>query len=278
MVKDEQDKADSLKKPPVIFNVDALLEHIRKPSSNDIRIVDVRKEEDYANEHIPNAVSFPLAQLLKDDSPSTVTSILEDLGISDETFVVVYDDTFGALASRVAWTFEYVGHENISLLEVTFSQWKRLGLPTENKINSPSKTKHSLKIRKDIYADILHVDETKGKPNIVILDNRERLNYLTEHIPSSVNMPYTMLGAEDRILRSAEDIKRFLNNRGITNEQEIITYCGSVGTLSGLAFYALRLAGIENVKLYTKSFKEWKASGKPKEEIKDANYWDLSAE
>jgi len=80
------------------------------------------------------------------------------------------------------------------------------------------------------------------------------------------------------VLRDSKEIKRLIDNRGISADSEVITYCGSVGTLSGLTYYALKLAGIKNVKLYSKSFKEWKALGKPKEEFKDANYWDLSAE
>ena len=104
------------------------------------------------------------------------------------------------------------------------------------------------------------------------------MNYLTEHIPGAKNIPYTMVRSEDSILRRAEEMKRIIENRGITNDAEIITYCGSVGTLSGLTYYALKLAGFKNVKLYPKSFKEWKALGKAKEEFKDANYWDLSAE
>jgi thiosulfate/3-mercaptopyruvate sulfurtransferase len=87
-----------------------------------------------------------------------------------------------------------------------------------------------------------------------------------------------MLRSNGSIFRSPEDIKRYIENRGISVDAEIITYCGSVGTLSGLTYYALKLAGIENVKLYSKSFREWKSLGKPKEEFKDANYWDLSAD
>ena len=34
-------------------------------------------------------------------------------------------------AARVAWTFQYVGHTNTALLEMTFSHWKNLGLETE---------------------------------------------------------------------------------------------------------------------------------------------------
>jgi thiosulfate/3-mercaptopyruvate sulfurtransferase len=87
-----------------------------------------------------------------------------------------------------------------------------------------------------------------------------------------------MVGGNGSILRSPEDIKRYLENRGISPGAEVIAYCGSVGTLSGLTYYALKQAGMDNVRLYSKSFKDWKSLGKPKEEVNDANYWDLSAE
>ena len=72
-----------------------------------------------------------MTNLLSNDSPESIISILNNLGITDNTPVVVYDDTFGALASRVAWSFKFVGHENVSLLEVTYSGWKNLGLEIE---------------------------------------------------------------------------------------------------------------------------------------------------
>jgi thiosulfate/3-mercaptopyruvate sulfurtransferase len=269
-------------KLPIVCDVDTLRSLIRRKIS--VRIVDVRKAEDYQREHIPTAVSLPLARVLENDQPEKIVAFLEELGISDTTPVVVYDDTFGALAARVAWTFQYVGHDNTALLEMTFKQWKELGLETENQQRTFPKVKHSINIRSDMYADAPYVEAaaaaptTQSKSGTLLVDSRERLNYLTEHIPRAKNIPYTMVGSQESILRKAEELKRLIENRGITNDSEIITYCGSVGTLSGLTFYALKLAGFKNVKLYPKSFKEWKALGKPKEEFKDANYWDLSAE
>src|SRR5829696_5795575 len=263
---------------PIICDANTLQILIREKT---VRIVDVRKEEEYQQEHIPTAVSIPLAHLLKKDTPGEVINIMQNAGISDKMPVVVYDDTFGALAARVAWTFQYAGHINTALLEMTFSQWKELGLETEKKQQRPfPRARHSLNIKKDIYVDASYV-ETAAKlhPSTLLVDSRERLNYLTEHIPGARNIPYTMVGSEGgSILRDAQELKRLIENRGITNDAEIITYCGSVGTLSGLTYYALKLAGFKNVKLYPKSFKEWKALGKPKEEFKDATYWDLSAE
>jgi thiosulfate/3-mercaptopyruvate sulfurtransferase len=262
---------------PIICTTDTLRTLIKKKL---VRVVDVRKAEDYQQEHIPTAVSLPLAVLLEKDTPEGVTDILENLGISDKMPTVIYDDTFGALAARVAWTFQYVGHTNTALLEVTFSHWKNLGLETDKNINTFPKTQHSLSINYDIHADASYIEMVKEQPNKILVDSRERLNFLTEHIPGAKNIPYTMVGSinSSSILRNPEEIKRFIYNRGINSDSEVITYCGSVGTLSGLTYYALKLAGVKNVKLYSKSFREWKSLGKPKEEFKDANYWDLSAE
>lgn len=265
----------SYQKLPIICDVDTLRTLIRKKT---VRVVDVRKTEDYKKGHISTAVSLPLAQIISNDTPEQIIQILENIGVSDKIPVVVYDDTFGALAARVAWTFQYVGHENTSLLEMTFRNWKDLGLEIEKKNNTFAKTKHTLKINPSIYADAKYVESMQNDQNTVLVDSRERLNFLTEHIPNAKNIPYTMLGTDNSILRPRNDLKRFIENRGIKKDSEIITYCGSVGTLSGLAFYALKLAGIKDVKLYSKSFKDWKALGKPKTEFKDANYWDLSAE
>jgi thiosulfate/3-mercaptopyruvate sulfurtransferase len=262
-------------KLPIVCDVDTLRSLIRRKS---VRVLDVRRAEDYQREHIPTAVSLPLARVLENDQPEKIVTFLEELGISDSTPVVVYDDTFGALAARVAWTFQYIGHDNTALLEMTFKQWKELGLETEKQQRTFPRARHSLSIKKDIYVDASYVEAAKSQPSTLLVDSRERLNYLTEHIPGARNIPYTMVGSEDSILRKAEELKRLIENRGITNDAEIITYCGSVGTLSGLTYYALKLAGFKNVKLYPKSFKEWKALGKPKEEFKDATYWDLSAE
>jgi thiosulfate/3-mercaptopyruvate sulfurtransferase len=260
----------------IVCDADTLRALIRK---NAIRVVDVRKAEDYQQEHIPTAVSLPLALLLEKDTPSAVADILANLGISDRMPVVIYDDTFGALAARVAWTFQYVGHSNTALLEMTFSHWKNLGLETDKKINIFPKAQHSLNINYDIHASASYIETIKSQPNKILIDSRERLNFLTEHIPGAINIPYTMVrSTTGSILRRPEEIKRFIDNRGISPNDEVITYCGSVGTLSGLTYYALKLAGVKNVKLYSKSLKEWKSLGKPKEEFLDANYWDLSAE
>lgn len=254
-------------------DVDTLRSEIRDKS---IRVIDVRKEDEYKQNHIPNSVNLPLATLLSDDNPERAAKLFSSLGIDDETPVVVYDNTFGALASRIAWTLEYLGHSDVSLLEVTYGKWKSLGLENDDKTPSISSKTHSVNLQPKILATADYLEQAKEK--VTLLDNRERLNFLEQHIPGAINIPYRTLASADKILRPKDEMKRLLDNRGIKPDSEIITYCGSVGTLSGLAYYALKSVNLPNVKLYVKSFKEWKNLNKPTSKQEDADYWDLSAE
>ncbi|KER06533.1 thiosulfate-3-mercaptopyruvate sulfurtransferase protein [Marine Group I thaumarchaeote SCGC AAA799-E16] len=259
----------------ITTDVDSLRSEIRDKS---VRVIDVRREDDYKKDHISTAVNLPLANLLSDDSPERVVKLVNSMGIDDETRVVVYDDTFGALASRVAWTLEYLGHSDVSLLETTYSNWKSLGLESDSQTPEVQNKEHSVKLQPDILATSDYLENAKQRDDVILIDNRERLNYLEQHIPGAISLPYRTLASNDKILRPKEDMKRLLDNRGVTGDAEIITYCGSVGTLSGLAYYALKTAGLPNAKLYVRSFKEWKNLQKPTVKQEDANYWDLSAE
>jgi thiosulfate/3-mercaptopyruvate sulfurtransferase len=259
----------------ITTDIDSLRSEIR---DNSVRVIDVRREGDYKQDHIPNAVNLPLATLLSDDSPERVLKLVNSMGIDDETPVVVYDDTFGALASRVAWTLEWIGHSDVTLLETTYGNWKSLGLENDSKIPEISSKDHSMNLQSDILATSDYLESAKTRDDVILIDNRERLNYLEQHIPGAISLPYRTLASNDKILRSKEDMKRLLDNRGVAGDSEIITYCGSVGTLSGLAYYALKSAGLPNAKLYVRSFKEWKNLQKPTVKQEDASYWDLSAE
>jgi len=256
-------------------DVDSLRSEIRDKS---VRVIDVRREEDYKKDHIPTSVNLPLANLLSDDSPDRILKIIQSMGIDDETRVVVYDDTFGALASRVAWTLEYLGHNDVTLLETTYGQWKSLELENDNKTQTFQAKNHSLTLQPDILASVEYLEKAKENDNVVLIDNRERLNYLEQHIPGAISIPYRTLASSDKILRSPDEMKRIFDNRGISSDSELITYCGSVGTLSGLAYYALKSVNLPKVRLYVRSFKEWKSLEKPIAKQENADYWDLSAE
>jgi len=69
----------------VTTDVDSLRSEIRDKS---VRVIDVRREADYKQDHITSAVNLPLATLLSDDSPERVLKLVNSMGIDDETRVV----------------------------------------------------------------------------------------------------------------------------------------------------------------------------------------------
>ncbi len=259
----------------VTIDADSLRSEVRDSS---IRVVDVRREDEYRRGHVPGAVSLPLGGLLSDDSPEGTGRLFGSVGIDERVPVAVYDDTFGALASRAAWALEHMGHRQVSLLDVTYSGWASMGMDSEE--GGPpdvAARRPGVEPRPDMAASAERVESAAGGGGAVLVDNRERLNYLDQHIPGAVSIPYRMLASPDRILLPPGRMRRLLENRGVWG-RDAITYCGSVGTLSGLAYYAFRSAGMEGVRLYARSFKEWKSLQKPVERQEHANYWDLSAE
>lgn len=277
-----------VRKYPILVEPEELYKRIRDKDPT-IMILDVRREDEYAKEHIPSAVSLPLARVIESMDPLVLARLFSSIGLditNDERHVIVYDDTFGALASRVAWTLEYLGYDRVSLLSVTYSIWKDLGFEVGQGVNSnssisiSSNSSSNPSINGSILADYEYIKGViEGKvTKSRLLDVRERLNYLDHHIPNAINIPWKAFSAEDRILKSKEEISRLLSNRKVSINDEVVVYCGSVGTLSGLSYYALRLAGYSNVRLYAKSLKEWRSLNLPLESFKNAHYWDLSAE
>ena len=63
--------------PPTV-SVDTVRSKINDDS---LRLIDVRREEEYNQGHIPNAVNLPLASLLSGDSPESAVKLFEETGI-----------------------------------------------------------------------------------------------------------------------------------------------------------------------------------------------------
>ncbi len=73
----------------ITTDVDSLRSEIRDKS---VRLIDVRRENDYKQDHISTAVNLPLAHLLSDDDPERVLKIVNSLTTEvRSTFSLVTD-------------------------------------------------------------------------------------------------------------------------------------------------------------------------------------------
>lgn len=81
--------------------------------------------------------------------------------------------------------------------------------------------------------------------NIYVIDTRDAEQFQKAHIPGAVNI----------------DWRKVLGQRSkLPGNKMILLYCNA-GTLSSQAAIALRVAGMENVRILQGGFNEWKAKG-----------------
>lgn len=81
--------------------------------------------------------------------------------------------------------------------------------------------------------------------NIYVIDTRDADQFQKAHIPGAVNI----------------DWRKVLGQRSkLPGNRMVLLYCNA-GTLSSQAAIALRVAGMENVRILQGGFSEWKAKG-----------------
>ena len=81
--------------------------------------------------------------------------------------------------------------------------------------------------------------------NIYVIDTRDAEQFQKAHIPGAVNIDWRKV-----LARRSE----------LPGNKMILLYCNA-GTLSSQAAIALRVAGMENVRILQGGFTEWKAKG-----------------
>jgi thiosulfate/3-mercaptopyruvate sulfurtransferase len=162
-----------------------------------------------------------------------------------------------------------MGHEDVVVLDGGLPKWRREGRPLDDLVPMPS-SRHftprpNYAIQRD-FAQMLALQKNRGEQ---ILDARSanrfagreaepRAGVRPGHMPSSVNIPYTELTAEDGTLKPKDALKALLAARGIDLAKPAVTTCGS-GITAAIEMLALTVAGSEKVSLYDGSWAEWGA-------------------
>jgi Rhodanese-related sulfurtransferase len=266
--------------PYVLVSTDYVQSNLLNPN---IRIVEVDYDpSNYYQGHIPNAV---LIDWRKDMNDPIVRDIIkkEDfeklmsrLGISNNTEVILYGDFNNWFAAFAFWVFKYYGHKYVRLLNGGRKKWieedrpltKEIPKfePTTYKAGDPNE--HIRTYFSYVYSSLPYFGKDK-----LLVDVRSPKEFTGEvlappeypnegaqrggHIPKAINIPWSIAVKEDGTFKSYEELKRIYEEKGITSDKEIITYC-RIGERAAVTWFVLtHLLGYKNVKLYDGSWTEW---------------------
>jgi thiosulfate/3-mercaptopyruvate sulfurtransferase len=277
--------SDSTGDSRALVTADWLAERLQRP---DIRVADVRwylphlgksGRAEYMAEHIPGAVFVDLDTELAGPpgsgpgrhplpGPEPFATAMSRAGVGPTTHVVAYDDSGGAIASRLWWLLHYYGHSRASVLDGGIAAWRAVGHPLTTEVPSYARGDFKAIVVRDRVVDKQRVDALRLDPSAIVLDARatERYEGRVEpvdarpgHIPGAKSAPFAenLAAPEPTFLNSGKLRDRYAR-LGVTPEKTVVAYCGS-GVTACHTLLALHLAGFPHGLLYEGSWSDWSA-------------------
>ncbi len=197
-------------------------------------------------------------------TPEAMQKAIQELGISNDSKVVIYSKDNHSWATRVWWMLAWAGHENIAILDGGFAAWEAAGHPVTTEQKSYALGHFTLNLKPDLIADQDAVKAAIDDRDIVIVDALPLPHYEGDftmyqrpgHIPSAVNVSASMMVNFKREFISSDEVALMLESGP---ETPVITYCGSGVAASSVAFN-LKRAGFKHVAVYMGSLQEWTAN------------------
>lgn len=202
--------------------------------------------------------------------PAVFAATLSRLDITPQSQVIVYDDSFGAIAARLWWMLRWSGHPAVALLDGGWPMWKRNGLPIEQ--GTPSSASvgaappYPVAPDADQVADTALVERIRSAADWRLIDARTEERYRGErepfdpvagHIPGSLWHTFEdNLEFDGGFLDTAELRESLLACLGDAVPERTVHSCGS-GVTACHNLLAMEHAGLSGSKLYVGSWSEW---------------------
>jgi thiosulfate/3-mercaptopyruvate sulfurtransferase len=238
-----------------------------------VRIVDLRPRG-YAEGHIPGAVWLDNNAIRLANRPPAFlptadefADLMAQLGISNTTRVIAYDERGGIYAARLWWILNHFGHSNVALLDGGWTAWTAESRPVNASTPAPARGRFQARpgtvkvatadhVRQAINSKTRLIDaRTAGEIEGKDLRGIKRGGFIESSVP--VYWEDTLDPVSKRF-KSAADIERLYRTRGIQATDEVITYC-QIGMRASHNLFTLALIGHDLTKLanYYGSWEEW---------------------
>jgi thiosulfate/3-mercaptopyruvate sulfurtransferase len=224
---------------------------------------------EYQAGHIPGAVFIDLhTQLAGGEgggrhplpAASRFADLLGEFGITPATFVVAYDSTGGATASRLWWMLRSIGHGQVAVLDGGLPAWLASGHQLSTEPARPNAT-HYPPVS-DWTGIVSAADVAEGLSyGATVIDSRagerfrgevEPIDRRAGHIPGAINRFHLDNLTDGGTHRPVAELVAHFAGVG----ESPIVYCGS-GVTACHNLLALSLAGVTRARLYPGSWSEW---------------------
>lgn len=233
------------------------------------------QREAYLRSHVPGAgfvdwtedIVEPAAPVhMTLAGPARFGALMERLGVGDDHTVVVYDDS-GTIAPRLWWALNYYGHARVLVLNGGWVKWLAEGWPVTAERPRHPAARFSPRVVPAWRLGAAEVRAALGDGRTTLVDCRSPREFVgrigrghrTGRIPGAVNVPVVrFLDPERKTWKSPAEIRKLLEEAGVTPDRRVVTYCNG-GVSSSVGLLALRLVGYPEATNFAGSWYEWEA-------------------
>lgn len=263
--------------PEVLVDTNWVDQHKNDPKVR-VAEVDYDPTANYTLGHVPGSVLIDWKADINDPLTRNIItqqaceSLLQRVGVNDDTTLVLYGDFNNWFAAFAFWVFKYYGYKDVRLMNGGRKKWLEEDKPVTKDI--PSHAKGNFRASEpdsSIRVFLRYVRDTLGSKILVDVRGPKEFTgeilappeYPTEHaqrgghIPGAVNIPWGQAVNEDGTFKSADELQKLYQSKGVAADKEVISYC-RIGERSSHTWFVLKyLLGYPNVKNYDGSWTEW---------------------
>nr|ELY5256356.1 3-mercaptopyruvate sulfurtransferase [Vibrio cholerae] len=237
--------------------------------------IPTESEKDWVNK-IPHAQRFDYDKVFCDpDSPlphmmpseERFNTLARELGINQDSFIVVYDNSGTFASPRAWWMFKAMGHHKVYILNGGLTEWKAQGYNVTQDYREPTtKGNFDGKLNPQAFVDASYVLKQIDNPHSQTIDARGLARFFGEvpeprpgvrsgHIPGSSCLPFAELITGHKLKEQAE-LRPLLTDMLPETAQEYLFSCGS-GVTACIVLLAAYVCGYQNLSVYDGSWTEW---------------------
>ncbi len=269
-----------MKISPLIDATDALL----RLDDNNTRFVDAtwylpnvpeNGREIYKSKHLPGAVYFDIDEVADPSSslPHMYPTVerfeqcVENLGISSDNRLIIYDRTNYLASARVWWMFRSFGHDDVQVLNGGLKEWEKHGgtmeagePQTELGNFTAQAPKQDIiewkELSENLCIDAFNLLDARSPSRFSGAEPEPRPGLRGGNIPGSLNLHYAdVIGGDGKII-GTEEISSKLEHLNLAPSIPIVTTCGS-GVTAAILLLAIFQVRQDSLRLYDGSWTEW---------------------
>lgn len=242
---------------------------------------------EYVSQHIPGALFFDIDEVADFSNPMShmlpnadfFSGAVGNMGISNDTRVLIYDNNHFFAAARVWWMFRVFGHEQVQVIDGGLARWKQLKLPVCTEQTSPITKTYKAQYQPELVFDLKQMIQAQKSKSRQIIDARSAGSFVGQgkvvgkalqsgHIPDSINIPYVNLTeSSEQTLLENPTLQSLFEQANVNLSGSIVTTCGT-GVSACVLALALYQLGLKDIPVYDGSWAEW---GRQEDTPKETN-------